>query len=301
MTINENGRLYHITEEEESTLKIKKLLNYCKCKRGSLTNSMISNELYIISKTNGFYSTGTKYMICRIEEQSNGTYELSNLEETNFENLFSLLVLNNLLKKDVEIVQKEIDEYFEEIRSQREKDGIYYELNFEKNNTLSLSLEYKNFYFYTEIHNTPEYRKSDVYIEMPGINGMRIHSVDSQTDIKNFLLKSGMELLEEYRIQEIKNGVIINDEYFENLEIGIYVLENRKADKLEKERRLKKLIRIFESYDNEITTYSRLDYRNAFVHKYDKENNKFLINEEEVDSDIMWNNLKRRGYEHILG
>jgi hypothetical protein len=299
MTRNEYGKLYHITEERESELKIGKLLEYCSCKRGTITNSMRSNELYIISETNGFYYTRSKYIICRIEEQSDRTYKISNIEETDFENLFSLLALNNLLKQDVETVQMIINGYFEGVIETAEKNGIYYEMKFSENNVLSFLVEHgKDFYFYIEIDNG-RWREHDVYIEMPEIDKLNIHSSDSKRYVKEYLLKAGMGLLEEYNIQKVKNGIIINDEYFESLEDGIFILEERKEKQKEYERKKKRLVDFFRIHDNSITTYSS-DYKNSYVHKYDIENDKFFVNEKEVELDIMWSRLRDAGYEYSL-
>jgi Lhr-like helicase len=299
MIKDEHGKLYHITEKEESNFKIKELLRNVSCNRGTINGSIIDNELYIIGETNGLYYTSSKYMLCRIEKRDNSKYDTSNIEETDFENLFSLLALNNLLKEPADVVQKIIDEKFEEYRAYLEKKGIYYELTF-KNDCLTFLVEHhSNFTLYMELSNKTNSNSGDIYIEIPGMDVIHVNSYNYKRELREYVLKSGMDLLKDYTIHQVKNGVIINDEYFETLEEGFAILEERKKEKKEEERKTKKLIDFFERNDGQITTYSK-DYKHIYIYKYDKEKEKFLFDNNEIKMDIVWNRLRDAGYDHSL-
>jgi hypothetical protein len=302
MIKDEAGKLYHITDKQEELIKINELLKFSKCKREEAKGSYRNKELYLIGEKTAIYqATNNNYMICSIEpiEDNYGkSYKISNLEETDFENLFTLLSLNNLLTESIDVIQQEVNERFEKYRELQEKRGIYYELEFTEKEMFTFYVKYDNFILHLNIDMGSGYAKNDIYLEIPNM-AIDINPTSPKNSVTKFLLENGIELLKEYKIQKIKNGVIINDEYFEDIEDGIFILENRKAAKFEFERKKKKLINLFEKHDNNIEVYNK-DYTTIWNNTYDPENDKFMIDEKEVDTEIIWNKLINSGYEYTL-
>ena len=225
-------------EDFEFKIKADVFMRLAKLKKGTIKNSCIRDELYLLSDTKGTYSTGIKYILCDIKKYEEYDdcygivrtyYECDNLIE--LEQYYN----ENKEKCDKYILEKApniLDEIEKEKKKLEDNPLHYYELQC-KNKFNSKEKELK---FYLENKMTFKNSYIDLTSDKKGIclevDGFTFNNDKSFTEQIFEIILNAKELTD--KIKKIKNGYIFDDEYFENKESLIYYLEENYKKDLQK-------------------------------------------------------------------
>lgn len=226
---------------------IKNIYNF---ERGTIYNSCISNELYLINNELGIYWTGSRYMISTLSEK----YE----EEPVWNGLFyeKKMVFKGLqcnerfvLDEYYDTHKKECDEWLDNNIDRKEYEKLLNELienNINKNYyqyyELELDKSHENAHLYLENNAcvnggyiSLDFNRMGITIENDGLilgNIDRSYNGSNSEEIFESVLKYmflNRHLLNGFK--KLKKGYVFNNEYYEDLSCLVFDLEDQIKNK----------------------------------------------------------------------